>query len=102
MFERFCELVASCGPFRFAPVKTRIGFQVRMIFAAVNALNETSMKCHVVLARRLENQRFDKIESFSPRNHLHCFKVSSIEELDDEVVEWIREAYKVGKQDHLR
>ncbi|HKO97652.1 MAG TPA: DUF5655 domain-containing protein [Pyrinomonadaceae bacterium] len=101
LFERFSELVAECGPVITAPVKTRVGFQVRMIFAAVYKLTDESLDGHVVLARRLENPRFRAIESFSPRNHAHHFRIHSLEELDDEVKSWLKEAYKVGKQEHL-
>ena len=39
LFERFSMLVDDCGPYLYAPAKTRGGFQVRMIFAAVNGLS---------------------------------------------------------------
>ena len=60
------------------------------------------MDAHVILARRLENPRFYKIETFSPKNHLHCFKIKNLNELNGEVAEWLAEAYQVGKQEHLR
>jgi hypothetical protein len=56
---------------------------------------------HVVLARRLDNPRFRKVETFSPRNHLHQFRLASPEEVDDEVKAWLREAYEVGAQRRL-
>jgi len=71
-----------------------------MIFAAVS-LKESGLDCHVVLSRRLENPRFTRIESLSPRNHIHYFQIRSVEELDDEVASWLQEAYKVGEQKHL-
>jgi hypothetical protein len=100
LYERFAALVEQCGPVILAPTKTRIGFQVRMIFAAVS-LKEESFSCHVVLSRRLENPRFTGIQSLSPRNHVHHFRIQSEEELDDEVASWLQEAYKVGEQKHL-
>jgi Domain of unknown function (DUF5655) len=98
LFERFRELVERCGPVE--PEKTRIAFHVRMSFAAV-MLRRAWLDGHVVLARRYEHPRFRRIESFSPRNHLHQFRISSLEELDDEVAAWIAEAYRVGEQRHL-
>ncbi len=82
------------------PEKTRVAFQARMSFAAVS-LKPDRLTGHVVLARRLESPRFTKIESISPRNHVHSFCFRSREELDDEVVAWLREAYRVGLQLHL-
>lgn len=78
-----------------------IGFQVRMAFADV-MLRKNWLDAYVVLARRLGNPRFTKILSISPRNHVHYFRIRSIEELDDEVEGWLREAYAVGEQRHLR
>jgi hypothetical protein len=56
---------------------------------------------HVVLARRLEHPRFRLIQTFSPRNHLHAFRIASVAEIDAEFAAWMREAYAVGEQRHL-
>lgn len=101
LFNRFCELVAQCGPFNFAPAKTRIGFQVRMIFAAVNGLSSGGMRCHVILARRLESPRFDRIEKLGPRSYVNHFTIRTLDDLDEEVAGWLNESYKVGNQEHL-
>ena len=100
LYRAFAAAVAACGPVTLAPAKTRIGFQVRMIFAAV-AVRADRLDGHVVLARRLEHPRFRKIESLSPRNHVHHFRFHTVEEIDDEVRTWLREAYAVGEQKHL-
>ena len=57
---------------------------------------------HIVLARRLEHPRFRRVETFSPRNHLHVFRLTSPDEIDNEFRAWLAEAYQVGKQEHLR
>jgi len=95
-------MIEACGPIITAPAKTRVGFQVRMIFAAVNRLDDSGMNAHVILARRVEHIRFTKIESISPKNHVHHFRITSIEELNQEVEGWLNEAYKVGCQEHLK
>jgi Domain of unknown function (DUF5655) len=100
LFRRFAKLVKRCGPVRVVPEKTRIAFQVRMSFAAV-MLRRDRLIGHVVLARRLENPRFTKIEHFSPRNQVHSFSFSSLEEIDREVEAWLREAHRVGQQLHI-
>jgi Domain of unknown function (DUF5655) len=100
IFRKFVTLAKRCGPVRIIPEKTRIAFQVRMSFAAVS-LRRDGIVGHFVLAQRLENPRFTKIQYISPRNHVHCFRFSSLEELDREVMGWMREAYRVGEQRHL-
>jgi hypothetical protein len=102
LYNRFFELIQSCGPVLLAPARTRVGFQVRMIFAAVNKLNDRWLDAHVILARRLENPRFRRIEKLSPRSFVHHFRLKAVEEIDEEVSEWLKEAYKVGEQVHLK
>jgi hypothetical protein len=48
LYEHFSSLVHECGPVQIAPAKTRIGFQVRMIFAAVKKLSDRGLEAHVV------------------------------------------------------
>ena len=101
LYEHFSALVHDCGPVKIAPAKTRIGFQLRMIFAAVNKLSDRGLEAHVVLTRRLERPRFRRIETMTPKCHVHHFRVESLSELDEEVRSWLREAYQVGAQEHL-
>ncbi len=101
LYRAFEALVKQCGPVVVVPAKTRIGFQVRMIFASINKLGDDHLDAHVVLARRLENPRFTRIESISPRNHVHHFQIYALTELDAEVAAWLREAYAIGEQKHL-
>jgi len=101
LFNALRAAVEACGPVTLAPAKTRVGFQCRMIFAAVNRLAKDSLAGHVVLARRLENSRFTKIESISPGNHVHHFVLTCLQDIDDELRGWLREACEVGQQKHL-
>jgi hypothetical protein len=101
LFRGFERLVRRCGRVTLCPVKTRVGFKARMTFAAVS-LKKRWLDAHVCLARRLANPRFTRIESLSPRNHVHCFRIHSLNELDKEVAGWLRQAYQVGLQEHLR
>ena len=100
IFDKLRRLAERNGPLVVLPEKTRIAFQVRMSFAAF-VVRKNWIDGHVILARRLENARFRRIETFSPRNHLHAFRFTSVAEIDDEVAEWFAEAYQVGEQRHL-
>jgi len=100
IFDKLLALAKRNGPVIVLPEKTRIAFQVRMSFAAF-VIRQNWVDGHVVLARRLANPRFRRIESFSPRNHLHAFRFTSANEIDDEVAAWFAEAYRVGEQCHL-
>lgn len=92
--------VRRIGPVRILPEKTRIAFQVRMSFAQVTP-RQKWLDGHVVLARRLEHPRFRRIETFSPRNHMHVFRLNEPGEIDGDFHAWLAEAYLVGEQRHL-
>ena len=98
--ERLVALAERNGPVTVLPEKSRIALQARMSFAALQP-RRAWVDGHVVLARRRTDPRFRRIETFSPRNHLHAFRIERVEDVDDEVADWLAEAYAVGMQRHL-
>lgn len=102
LYKKFSALVRRCGSVKIAPAGTRIGFQVRMIFAAVNKLSDRGLDVHVVLSRRLASPRFKRIETMTPKCFVHHFRIEDSKELDEEVAGWLCEAYRVGTQEHLK
>lgn len=99
--DRFVEVAQANGPLTVVAEKTRIALQVRMSFAALRTARRW-VDAHVVLARRLEHPRFRKVTTFSPRNHLHEFRLHDPADVDADVAKWLAEAYAVGQQRHLR
>jgi hypothetical protein len=53
-----------------------------------------------VLARRADDDRFRKIEVYSPRNVLHAFRLSGTNDIDEQFAAYLEEAYHVGLQHH--
>lgn len=100
LFDAFADRVRACGPVTVIPEKTRIAFHVRMSFAVVWPRRD-GLGGHLVLSRRIEHPRFVKVETFSPRNHVHVFRLTGVADLDDQLQAWIAEAYAVGEQKHL-
>jgi hypothetical protein len=45
--------------------------------------------------------RCRRVETSSPRNHLHAFRIERPDDVDAEFVAWLREAYAVGEQRHF-
>jgi hypothetical protein len=91
----FDELVAAAeanGPVTVNATKSRITLQARMRFAAVET-RRTRLKAHVVLGRRRESPRFTRIEHLPPAYYVHHFELARPDDVDDEVREWLREAY---------
>lgn len=101
LFDRVVEAIQSIGPVRVLPEKTRIAFQVRMSFAQITP-RRGWLDGHVVFARRVDSPRFTRVETFSPRNHLHAFRLTDESDIDGEFRAWLLEAYAVGAQQHLK
>jgi hypothetical protein len=100
-FDRVLEAARELGPFDVLPEKTRIALHARMSFAAFTP-RRNWLSGHLVLARRVNSPRFLRVETVSPRNVVHAFRLSSEAEIDNEFVAWLAEAYQVGTQQHLR
>jgi Domain of unknown function (DUF5655) len=101
LFDAVVRMIERCGPVVVLPEKTRIAFQTRMSFAQVTPRTKW-LDGHVVLARRLEHPRFRRIDTISPRNHVHHFRLATLADVDQEFAAWIKEAYDVGEQRHLQ
>jgi hypothetical protein len=101
IFDRFLAGLRQCGPVTVLPERTRIAFQVRMSFAQLT-IRRRWVNGHLVLARRVEAPVFIRVESFSPRNHLHAFRLTKPEDVSEELLAFMREAYAVGDQQHHR
>ena len=99
-FDRLLAAVREVGPVTVLPERTRIALHVRMSFAAL-VPRRRWLDGHVVLARRLESPRFRRIETYSPRNVVHLFRLRGPDDVDEEVRSWLAEAYEVGAQRHL-
>ena len=100
-FDRVLAAVSGFGPVTVLPEKTRIALHVRMSFAAFMP-RRNWLGGHLVLARRIDSPRFLRVDTYSPRNVVHAFRLTSPAEGDDEFVAWLAEAYQVGAQRHRR
>ena len=54
------------------------------------------------LPRRVESPRLRKVETLTPYTHIHSVRLTSAQEIDDQLTDWLRQAYEVGCQQHLR
>jgi uncharacterized protein DUF5655 len=100
LFDALEDAVRQCGPVTVLPEKTRIAFHRRISFLGV-----MPRKDHLIVgflfSSRVEDPRFEKIETYSPRNHGHRLRLRDVREIDDQFRSWIRAAYAVGEQKHL-
>lgn len=99
LYEAFLAMLEEAGPVTVLPEKTRIAFQARMSFAQLTVRRHWVLG-HFVLARRVEDPRFAKVETISPRNHIHHFRLESTKEVH-RLRDFAREAHAVGRQEHV-
>jgi hypothetical protein len=101
LFDRFESLIAACGPYEVAPAKTRVAFMGRVRFAGVTAVSDRGMSVAFGLPRPLGHPRVRKVERFGTW-FVHHMRITSAEELDDELLGWLRESYQqMGMQERL-
>jgi len=102
MFDRFVELVRNCGDVSVAPTKTTITFKgARRGFAGARP-TETGLDVYLDLQRQERDPRIRQVSPYTKKLFVHHLRLTSIDELDDEFAGWVREAYAVGRGDHLR
>jgi hypothetical protein len=98
LFRKFARMVQACGPAKMLVQQTRVLFQDRARFAGAYP-RKWELHCVVALPRKLEHPRFTLIENYGDHFMSHHFKVESEADLNDEVQEWLHEAYRVGRQE---
>ncbi|MBI4539603.1 MAG: hypothetical protein HY704_08875 [Gemmatimonadetes bacterium] len=100
LFDRFCGLVKVCGPVTVYAQKTRIVFQARMRFGGA-VVRRQWLDVTLVLRRRRDAPQLRRIELIPPIYHVHHFRIREPGELDEAFAALVREAYRVGVQEHL-
>ena len=92
VFDAFLAAAEENGPVTVNATKSRITLQAEMRFAAVEP-RTANLNAHVVLGRPRESPRFTSVEHVPPRYYVHRFRLQRPEDVDDEVREWLAEAY---------
>ena len=96
MYERFVDLVAACGPYDLAIHKTGITFKgSRRGFAGAKP-KERRLDGYLDLPRVVKDPRILRASPHTKRVFVHQFRVTDIDQLDNEFGGWVREAYEVG------
>ena len=74
----------------------------RVRFAGVNAISDRGMTIAFGLPHPMRHPRVRKIEDFGGGWYGHWVRINSREELDDELLGWLRESYhQMGMQERL-
>jgi hypothetical protein len=102
LYERFISLVKDCGPFSYRVTKTGITLKgVRRGFAGAKP-TKRYLDGYLDLQRELRDPRILRASPYTRRLFVHQFRITSLDQLDEEFAGWIREAYEVGDGAHMR
>ena len=94
------EKLTDCGPVEIQVKKTQISLVRRRLFGAVSFLPVRRAKDRppvwitltIALGRRLDSTRIDGVVEPYPGRWTHHLMIGSEEDLDEEVLGWLREA----------
>lgn len=102
LYQRFISLVKDCGPFSYRVTKTGITLKgARRGFAGAKP-TKRSLDGYLDLQRELRDPRILRASAYTKRLIVHQFRITRLDQLDEEFADWIREAYDVGDGAHMR
>lgn len=101
LYERFVQLVEGCGPFNYVVGKDGIAFKGERRNFAVAKPRARSLDGVLVLERRIEEPRIRTAQIYTKKLFGNQFRVTQLDQLDEEFAGWIKEAYEVGQGKHL-
>lgn len=96
-FDRVRRMVESVGPVHLQAYRDHVAFLVRVRFLGATPRRRW-LDLGFWLPQRDESPRFRKVETLTPKDHVHLLRIRDPDELDAEVLAWIRRAYRVGEQ----
>ena len=101
LFEAVRTALKRIGPVRMDSTKTRIAFRVWTIFVELTPQKNALRGC-LMLPQPARHPVIFGVISLSPRVHYHFFKLTDPKQLDAGFRRLLREAYTVGRREHLK
>jgi len=86
------ELRGQLGPFKIESLECCIHFVGTCTFAAVKIFRDR-IRVDFSLSRKIENKRIGRFVQLSAHRYLFDVDIGCEEEIDEELMNWIREAY---------
>jgi hypothetical protein len=98
VYDRVCAMLAEIGPFQERITKSQVAFRRRRGFAFLwmpgryLAKPTAEVVLSIALGRSDGSDRFKEVAHPAPHQWLHHLEVRRVDDLDDEVAGWLREA----------
>lgn len=95
LFMKFAELVDNCGEVIKEATKSSISFKSPRLFAVVH-FQKKGLLVAFWLPRRIDHVRIMRIYANSPQEFAHHLRIDSEDDFDEQLQNWLCEAYAVG------
>jgi Domain of unknown function (DUF5655) len=96
IYKKLIDNLEKFGQLKIEPKKTSIHLGNRFGFAGVyTRSNYINLEVH--LNYKLTGKRILKVEQASPNRFHHTIKLSSVKDIDTELLGWLKEAYDLKK-----
>lgn len=92
MYKKLVTELQKFGPLKIEPKKTSIHLGNRFGFAGVYTRKDY-INLEVHLNHKLTGNRISKVEQASANRYHHTIKLSTIGDIDKELLGWLKEAY---------
>lgn len=93
--KHFVELVNNCGETIIEATKTSVTFKAPGLFAVVH-FQVKGLRVSFWLPRRVDHPRIMRVYAISPQEYAHHLKLESRADLDEQLQNWLCEAYAFG------
>lgn len=100
LFRHLRRTIGKLGPVRVVSNQTYLSFMARVRFAGCEVRSDW-LRCSLWLKRFASSPRFVKTEKYN-NDYIYRFVLRRREDLDEEILTYLREAYLVGQQEAPR
>jgi len=101
LYDAFMARAEAIGPFTLSVSRSAITLKgTRRGFAGV-VPRPGLLRGYLDLQRVVEDPRITNAKPYTRRLVVHHFRVTDVEQLDDDFAGWLREAYAVGAGAHV-
>ena len=100
-FDAFLAAASRAGPVIVNATVSRISIQARMRFAGVQRPGRRHLVAGLVLTRPVQGPPFDRVEYIPPYYYLHRVRLERAADVTPELVAYLAEAARVGRQEHV-
>lgn len=95
MYDRLITALREFGDVHEAPKQTSIHLDRAAGFAGVYT-RKNYINLHFRTAQKIAHPRIAKVEQLSARRFKHTIKLESADDIDDQLLAWLKEAYDLA------